>query len=1061
MNNELDDQKFNTGDKVRKKTTGETGEIVKLNTNGKHIMASYLVKPKEGASVYWWEHDIEICHECGGYMKRGGTVAKIKVSKDGKSISGAKRYVNMSLGSLKQASKHLSNAISEKHKEVSRGIKEGEYKKRFEKSLHSAKNKLKDIQEAISHKMKFESGGNIEWNYFEVTHYPSNSEPYVTYEKQSIMNTPPDNSKEITKEDYEHNIRYEKGGEIDDYKGSYMMLGRLQSDCDYYLSNGGRSERRLWAGSIDAQIEEMKRIWNSLPKEKKPEWLSMEDILKYERCMKNKYEKGGIMPDCPCMHEDGGELDEYAKGGFLYEITKKGHELTLQERIMDAKNIPDLKNRIIEKFGSLDGITAKKRIGNGAFAHVNIHEKGGSINEEDLTKGEIENKIKGVQLQFAKLRKQYPYAADGMQLKYRMEYEKKSGILREKLAHYNDLYGKAKYEKGGQVTFKQKSNAVAKRLEGEDVPKKYQPEYGKTYSKEEAHEAADKIIGKFVSRTRMKAKGGTVISKDKLEELEDEFYSINSKFIKLQLKCNEIEHLGDSNELKHIENEMESYRHRLNELLELLSKVSTKWKKELEKRNYKNKYSEGDRGYWEGMNVEIVGGSNQSYHVKELGEDGKPNPNTRISPIKKKLFESRFHVTRMKSKGGSVGFNWNKFTLKQLDKEFCTGKDIEITSFLPKGSKEYAVRVDYAKDGNKSLSIGEAGKSVILSTGSENIYLDLSVYDNSNDKEYVISIFSKDNRAGLKSLSENIINSFKKGGNVRSRKAYSKMADSYKWFVVDTEKNKVITGYEDKQDCIDLVKSDYKGEPHIKVVSERSLSKLGIENPKSKWKSEMGYKEGGEIKKLTLKNLKTERKIVYGVNGMREDCIFLLPKLKNECKKAGLRIENMRGDWNSYGYTKLPQHVILNNEEDKKKYISIYNKGLSIIKKQPKQKSEDDVIKAWVNRLVKLTGIDKEEAEDIAEQKLDANRDNIMEMEDRQSSSRYSIKREKLIDKMKRENPLRRINDIEHANAILAASKRHQRSNYDYLLSEATDLVNKGELDPSERKDYARKNFKF
>ena len=287
------------------------------------------------------------------------------------------------------------------------------------------------------------------------------------------------------------------------------------------------------------------------------------------------------------------------------------------------------------------------------------------------------------------------------------------------------------------------------------------------------------------------------------------------------------------------------------------------------------------------------------------------------------------------------------------------------------------------------------------------------------------------------------------------------MADSYKWFVVDTEKNKVITGYEDKQDCIDLVKSDYKGEPHIKVVSERSLSKLGIENPKSKWKSEMGYKEGGEIKKLTLKNLKTERKIVYGVNGMREDCIFLLPKLKNECKKAGLRIENMRGDWNSYGYTKLPQHVILNNEEDKKKYISIYNKGLSIIKKQPKQKSEDDVIKAWVNRLVKLTGIDKEEAEDIAEQKLDANRDNIMEMEDRQSSSRYSIKREKLIDKMKRENPLRRINDIEHANAILAASKRHQRSNYDYLLSEATDLVNKGELDPSERKDYARKNFKF
>jgi hypothetical protein len=80
-----------------------------------------------------------------------------------------------------------------------------------------------------------------------------------------------------------------KGGEVGDF--NYMMLGRLQSDCEYYLSYGNRSERQLWAGSVEGQIKEMKRIWHSLPEDKKPEWLSMEDILEYERKMTD----GGVM----------------------------------------------------------------------------------------------------------------------------------------------------------------------------------------------------------------------------------------------------------------------------------------------------------------------------------------------------------------------------------------------------------------------------------------------------------------------------------------------------------------------------------------------------------------------------------------------------------------------------------------------------------------------------------------------------------------------------------------------------------------------------------------------
>jgi len=79
-----------------------------------------------------------------------------------------------------------------------------------------------------------------------------------------------------------HNTN-ESVNEKDD-KFTYMMLGRLGSDCDYYLGHGNRGAKALWAGSVEAQIKEMKRLWNILTV--KPEWLSMEDILDYEEKMK-------------------------------------------------------------------------------------------------------------------------------------------------------------------------------------------------------------------------------------------------------------------------------------------------------------------------------------------------------------------------------------------------------------------------------------------------------------------------------------------------------------------------------------------------------------------------------------------------------------------------------------------------------------------------------------------------------------------------------------------------------------------------------------------------------
>lgn len=65
---------------------------------------------------------------------------------------------------------------------------------------------------------------------------------------------------------------------------TYMLLSRLQSDCKYFLGYGGRSERVLWAGSVEEQISEMKKLWNEL--EVKPEWLTLSDIDNYYELMK-------------------------------------------------------------------------------------------------------------------------------------------------------------------------------------------------------------------------------------------------------------------------------------------------------------------------------------------------------------------------------------------------------------------------------------------------------------------------------------------------------------------------------------------------------------------------------------------------------------------------------------------------------------------------------------------------------------------------------------------------------------------------------------------------------
>jgi Large polyvalent protein-associated domain 11 len=63
----------------------------------------------------------------------------------------------------------------------------------------------------------------------------------------------------------------------------YQLLGRLQQDCEYYLGAGARNAKHLWALDVSLQIQKMKELHEKLSI--KPEWLSMEEINRYEQKM--------------------------------------------------------------------------------------------------------------------------------------------------------------------------------------------------------------------------------------------------------------------------------------------------------------------------------------------------------------------------------------------------------------------------------------------------------------------------------------------------------------------------------------------------------------------------------------------------------------------------------------------------------------------------------------------------------------------------------------------------------------------------------------------------------
>ncbi len=94
----------------------------------------------------------------------------------------------------------------------------------------------------------------------------------------------------------------------------------MKSDCEYFLGAGGRNEKHLLeGGSVEKQIAKMRELYDTVSE--KPEWLTAEDIDRYEQRM-TVPEQGIAWAVSPVtLYRELLEMTdrEINRGGWLYE----------------------------------------------------------------------------------------------------------------------------------------------------------------------------------------------------------------------------------------------------------------------------------------------------------------------------------------------------------------------------------------------------------------------------------------------------------------------------------------------------------------------------------------------------------------------------------------------------------------------------------------------------------------------------------------------------------------------------------------------------------------------
>jgi hypothetical protein len=176
-------------------------------------------------------------------------------------------------------------------------------------------------------------------------------------------------------------------------------------------------------------------------------------------------------------------------------------------------------------------------------------------------------------------------------------------------------------------------------------------------------------------------------------------------------------------------------------------------------------------------------------------------------------------------------------------------------------------------------------------------------------------------------------------------------------------------------------------------------------------------------------------------------------KVKDFIADNCLEQKSQGEDYNGYGWGSWRHCYLLAPAKVKELQALIEGKKAE---KAKATKTDEEKEEAWAKRLAKLTGISIERAREIALEKINAKTEQWNQLNQRQFNRGYSVKRSRLMNAIDRSNPLRYIKDKDHAMAILAASYRHNNTDYDGLLDENRWEAQMGNMDYEEVRSDAR-----
>ena len=189
------------------------------------------------------------------------------------------------------------------------------------------------------------------------------------------------------------------------------------------------------------------------------------------------------------------------------------------------------------------------------------------------------------------------------------------------------------------------------------------------------------------------------------------------------------------------------------------------------------------------------------------------------------------------------------------------------------------------------------------------------------------------------------------------------------------------------------------------------------------------------------------------------------PRAVREAHKDPLiSVYRISGRWTGYGYEVLDRVI---TAIDAKKIRKILKK-IDARKKAPSTPlTPEKKIERWTRRLDKFTDCGLDIAKQIAQEKIDYEWDRVERAATAEvRGSRIPAWHRAAERKYDRAGDdisvlLSPITDSEHAHAILAASRRHNNSDYEIKLDEAHDLAEIGEISQDDVRDYARENATY